>query len=92
MFEWDENKRLENLEKHGVDFIRAAVIFDGPVIEDIDDREDYRETRYRALGHGGDEFFAVIYTWRDKSRRIISAWKAGENGKRKYQAILSGRA
>ncbi|MBT7485259.1 MAG: BrnT family toxin [Rhodospirillales bacterium] len=92
MFEWDEDKRLENIDKHGVDFIRAAMIFDGPIIEEIDDRKDYEETRYRALGHIENEFYTLIYTWRGEARRIISAWKAGENGKRKYQAILSGRA
>jgi len=32
-FEWDEAKRLANLEKHGVDFLRAQMLFDGrPVI------------------------------------------------------------
>ena len=28
-FEWDEDKRLSNLEKHGVDFFRARLLFDG---------------------------------------------------------------
>ncbi len=28
-FEWDENKRQQNLAKHGVDFLRAALVFDG---------------------------------------------------------------
>jgi uncharacterized protein len=26
-FEWDENKRISNLEKHGIDFIDAIEIF-----------------------------------------------------------------
>jgi uncharacterized DUF497 family protein len=32
-FEWDEQKRLENLEEHKVDFADAALIFENPVIE-----------------------------------------------------------
>jgi len=28
-FEWDEEKRLSNIAKHGFDFIRAARLFDG---------------------------------------------------------------
>ncbi len=92
MFEWDEGKRSENFEKHGVDFIRAAMIFDGPIIEAVDDRKNYEEMRYKALGHVEDEFYTVIYTWRGKARRIISAWKAGENGKRRYYAIFYGGA
>ena len=92
MFEWDDGKRRENIVKHGVDFVRAAMIFENPVIAEIDSRKRYGESRQRALGHVGDEFYVVIYTWRGKARRIISAWKAGEDGKRRYQAILSGRA
>jgi len=49
-FEWDEAKRRENLNKHGVDFLRAALMFETPVLEQIDDREDYGEERMIALG------------------------------------------
>jgi uncharacterized DUF497 family protein len=28
-FEWDEEKRRQNLAKHGIDFPRAALVFDG---------------------------------------------------------------
>jgi len=53
MFEWDETKRQVNIEKHGVDFRLAAGIFLGPVLEAVDDRENYAETRFRALGKDG---------------------------------------
>ena len=92
MIEWDEAKRKENLNQHGVDFARAALIFGNPVIEAVEHRTEYGETRYRALGHVGDDYYVVAYTWRGKARRIISAWKVGEDGKRRYQTILSGRA
>jgi hypothetical protein len=91
MFEWDDDKGRENLEKHGVDFIRATMIFEYPVLTEIDGRKQYGETRYRALGHVDDEFYVVIYTWRGKTRRLISAWKAGKNGEKKYHAIFSRR-
>ena len=89
MNEWGEDKWKENFQKHGVDFADAALIFDNPVIETIDDRKQYGEMRYRALGHVEDDYYIVVYTWRGKDRRIISAWKVGENGKRRYQAILT---
>jgi len=89
LFEWDENKRLRNIEEHGVDFKVAVRIFIKPVLENIDDRNDYGEIRIRALGVTDDECFMVIYTWRKDTRRIISAWKVGQNGKRKYEAILA---
>ena len=44
-FEWDENKRQSNLSKHGIDFVDAAKIFNRPVLERVDNRYDYEETR-----------------------------------------------
>jgi uncharacterized DUF497 family protein len=37
--EWDEQKRHTNLAKHGVDFIAAARVFDGPILEIEDHRQ-----------------------------------------------------
>ncbi|MBK8909528.1 MAG: BrnT family toxin [Rhodospirillales bacterium] len=88
-FEWDERKRLANIAERGVDFRIAARIFASPVLEAEDRRGQHRETRFRALGHVGDEFFLVAYTWRGINRRIISAWKVGEDGRRRYQALLA---
>ena len=90
-FEWDEGKRQGNIEDHGVDFRLAALVFLPPVVEAEDKRDDYGEIRYRVLGRVGDEYFVVAYTWRGRNRRIISAWKVDENGKRRYEAVLVGR-
>jgi len=49
-FEWDEDKTAQNLAKHGVSFLAAAEIFANEIIERIDDREDYGELRFIALG------------------------------------------
>ena len=88
--EWDGEKAERNIEERGVDFADAALIFESVVLEAQDERGDYGEVRYRALGHVGEEYYVVAYTWRGANRRIISAWKVGEDGKRRYQAILSG--
>ncbi|MBN8908042.1 MAG: BrnT family toxin [Rhodospirillales bacterium] len=89
MVEWDERKRLSNLDDHGVDFRDAALVFESAFLEAEDRRTDYGEPRFRALGHVGDEYFMVVYTWRGEHRRIISAWKVDDDGKRRYQAILA---
>jgi uncharacterized protein len=89
--EWDKKKRLSNLADHGVDFADAALIFRNPVIEAEDRRMEYGERRVRALGYIGEDYFLVAFTWRGRNRRIISAWKVDENGKRRYQAILARR-
>ena len=83
-FEWDEEKREVNIKKHGIDFIRAAKIFQNPVLERLDDRDDYGEDRMIATGHWQEYFIVVIYTWRSENRRIISAWKAGKDEKEDY--------
>jgi uncharacterized protein (DUF4415 family) len=70
-----------NLDEHGVDFLHAALIFENPVVEAEDSRSDYGEIRIRALGHMDDDYYLVVYTWRGNARRIISAWKVGEDGK-----------
>jgi uncharacterized protein len=31
-FEWDEDKRLENLRKHGIDFVDVPSVFDGDTV------------------------------------------------------------
>jgi len=54
--EWDEEKRGVNIKKHGIDFIRAAKIFQNPVLERLDDRDDYREDRMIATGHWQEYF------------------------------------
>ena len=87
-FEWDEGRRRRNLEDHGVDFRLAARIFRDPVLEARDDRGGCDEPRYRALGRVGDEHFVVACTWRGGNRRLISAWKVGADGRRRYEAVL----
>ncbi len=87
-FEWDEGKRLQNLDQHGVDFKDAALIFLRPVIEAEDSRTDYQERRFRALGEVDGDCFMRAYTWRGDARRIISAWRVNDDGRKRYQAIL----
>ena len=53
--EWDEPKRQSNLADHGVDFMDAALIFEGVFLEAEDRRSDYGEQRFRALGGVGDD-------------------------------------
>ncbi len=54
-FEWDENKRLRNIERHGVDFIGAAQLFDGrPVLTYHTPRDG--EDRWGTVGLIGERF------------------------------------
>jgi hypothetical protein len=50
-FEWDEEKRLSNIEKHGFDFVGVEKVFEGETATILDDRFDYGEERFVTFGH-----------------------------------------
>jgi len=85
-FEWDENKRLANLEKHGIDFTVALLVFeDENRINYVDDRKSYGETRIRTVGKIKNELIAsVISTDRNGNTRIISARRANQKEREDY--------
>lgn len=88
-FEWDEQKRETNLEKHGVDFEDAKLIFSGQTVEIPDNRHNYGEHRIGAFGEVKNNVFFVVYTQRGEKRRIISARKAGTNERELYYSHIA---
>lgn len=84
-FEWDPRKAAANERKHGIQFADAV-----PVLE------DKRAITLRDDGHGEEErwvtigmdalarVLTVVYTWRGKTIRIISARPATPNECRQY--------
>ena len=84
-FEWDEAKAKLNLKKHGVSFFTAAASFRNQRVERIDDRADYGEVRWIALGQADMEIYRIVFTWRSENRiRIISAQRASKNEEEIY--------
>ena len=72
-FEWDEEKELENIRDHSVNFTDATEIFrDYFRIERHDDDSSDNEDRYQTMGYFHDILF-VIYTERVEIIRIMSA-------------------
>jgi hypothetical protein len=88
VFEWDEAKRKLNLAKHGIDFRDAHSIFDGPLITAEDDREDYGERRFVALGLLGDIVVSMTYAERGDRVRVISIRKALRHEARHFLAQI----
>jgi uncharacterized protein len=85
VFEWDEAKSQNNLERRGFDFEYAARIFKGDLLEYEDRRRHYGERRFVAIGEIEDEILFVVYTWRGASRRIISARLASRRERDVYR-------
>jgi uncharacterized DUF497 family protein len=74
-----------NVAKHRVSFLTAAEIFADEILERIDDREDYGEIHFIALGRVETEVYRVVFTWRGENLiRIISAQKASRDEREIY--------
>ena len=83
--EWDEAKRESNLRKHGLDFRDAAQVLEGYTLELEDDREDYGEFRYIAVGLLRFMVVVLVYTPRENIYRIISMRKADSDEENFYR-------
>ena len=86
-FEWDEKKRAINLAEHGLDLIDATPLFDGrPVFTYPSPR--HGEERFVTVGQLTNRFFAVVWTERVESIRLISFRRARDAEERKYRTIF----
>jgi uncharacterized protein len=85
-FEWDDEKYLANLTKHGVDFVEAMLIFENDVLTVEDARQNYGEQRFRSIGLVDGNCFVVVHTQRGDARRLISAWKGGSDERDNYRS------
>lgn len=76
-FEWDDNKELINIKKHGIDFKSAALVFlDDNRLELADPTHStMNEERYISIGLINDRLalVTVVHTDRGEAIRIISA-------------------
>ena len=84
MVTWDEDKRLYNVQSHGLDFTGCDAVFDGPVITRDDDREDYGEQRINLLGVLAGEIVHMTYTEREDNLHVISLRRATKHETRYY--------
>ena len=87
-FEWDESKGQSNLERHGIDFEDAIAIWSGPVLEVPSTQTCHGEVRFLAVGLSEGRIITVVFTWRDGTRRIISARRARKYEREAYQKAL----
>ena len=88
-FEWDEAKRLSNIEKHGIDFEDATALFDD---HSVVERQSafVHEERFTTTGRLKSELITVIWTRRAERIRIISATRARDGERRAYRALYPG--
>ncbi len=86
-FEWDVEKERANIEKHGIDFRTAALVFnDTSRIEKYDEKHSIEEYRYITIGLVDKTAIVVmvVYTEREPRIRIISARVATKREREEY--------
>jgi hypothetical protein len=90
-YTWSERKNVRNARLHGIAFQDAVGIFDGPTLEQEDDRFDYGERRVYAIGLVKGLEITVMYTDRSEDEhRIISAWRSEPHERRAYWRSIEG--
>ena len=86
-YEWDENKAVKNLAKHGGSFTEGRTVFDDPLyvdFYDLDHSED--EERYLIVGKSNrGRLLIVSYTERRELIRIISAREVTKSEREAYE-------
>lgn len=91
-FEWDPQKAVQNIRKHGVSFEQAATVFNDSMAVTIHDEEhSEKEERWITLGLTSAGVLTVVHTFRDINTsealvRIISARKATKREQHDYEA------
>ena len=85
VYQWNRDKAVANLRKHGVDFADAISVFSDDLSITIPD-ERFDEERFVTIGLDGfGRVLVVVYTLRGNEIRIISARKATRQERRQYQ-------
>lgn len=89
MVSYDEDKRLLNMDKHGIDFIGYEVIFDNPMLTQEDTRYAYGEQRLQSFGILHNQVVYLI--WNDREfPHIISIRQADKNETKHYIKTIFG--
>lgn len=87
-FEWDSEKALANVKKHGVEFSEAVSVFGDPLEVTIPD-PDHSEGEFRYLSVGmssSGRLLVVAYTERDGRIRIINVREATIRERKQYES------
>lgn len=86
-FSWDEAKREWVLAERGIDFLLvASSLFDGRTLLTVPTPRDAEE-RFLSVGLIEGKFFAVVWTWRDGTIRIVTARRARDEEEKRYRAL-----
>lgn len=88
-FTWDEEKAKETIDKHGISFEVACWALLNPVYVAEEQEEEEGELRIKLIAFPRSQdcssLLSVVYTDREDSLRIITAWKATSTERKRYE-------
>jgi uncharacterized DUF497 family protein len=86
---WDEPKRQINLRRHKIDLAEVESVFDGPVITDEDERDDYGELRLQTFGLWRGRVVLLVWTPRaeDVAHLISCRYANRQETDRYFEAL-----
>jgi uncharacterized DUF497 family protein len=87
-FEWNPEKEVRNLRKHGVSFVEASTVFGDALAATISDSKHSEfEVSFITMGmSSGNRLLVVSHTDEEESIRIISARTATTQERRRYES------
>jgi uncharacterized DUF497 family protein len=89
-FEWDERKCRINIKKHGIDFLDVSEIFQGPMLVNLDEKNDYGEDRYVGIGFLRNKAVVMVFTEKHpETIRLISLRKATKHEEERFKEAIT---
>ncbi len=84
-FEFDPGKSEANRAKHGIDFMEAQVLWNGPDLIEIPVRTS-DEPRFLVIGRISDKHWSGVITYRRDRVRIISVRRSRKEEVELYES------
>jgi len=86
-FEWDNEKAINNVKKHGVTFDEAkSVFYDTFALISLDVEHSITEERFSIIGYSkSNRILFISYSEKNEVIRIISARKTTKNERLFYE-------
>lgn len=84
-FEFDDDKSIANLEKHGIDFLSAQELWDDPDLLEFPAKAD-NEPRFLIIGRIAAKHWSAVVTYRNDRIRLISVRRSRKKEVELYES------
>jgi len=84
-FEYDNNKSISNLKKHGIDFVAAQELWVDPELTELQVKSE-DEPRFLVIGLIANKHWSAVITYRGSTIRIISVRRSRKKEVELYES------